>query len=97
MRALIFIHRWLGIPFSLLFAMWFATGIVMHFVPYPNLTERERIEGLAPIGSSTAVQVAEGVNRIPLHHEQDHGKPDGAEDGDHQAGTGAGAALNPRT
>ena len=56
MRALVVVHRWLGIAFCLLFAMWFATGIVMHFVPYPNLTERERVEGLAPIGSSTAVQ-----------------------------------------
>jgi hypothetical protein len=56
MRALVVVHRWLGIAFSLLFAMWFASGIVMHFVPYPNLTERERVEGLAPIGSSTAVQ-----------------------------------------
>jgi uncharacterized iron-regulated membrane protein len=49
MHALIFIHRWLGIPFSLLFAMWFATGIVMHFVPFPTLTEAERIEGLAVV------------------------------------------------
>src|SRR5205085_8600776 len=49
MRALIFIHRWLGIPFSLLFAMWFASGIVMHFVPFPALTEGERFDGLAVI------------------------------------------------
>ena len=49
MRALIFIHRWLGIPYSLLFAMWFATGIVMHFVPFPALTEGERFDGLAMI------------------------------------------------
>jgi hypothetical protein len=29
--------------------MWFATGIVMHFVPFPALTEAERIGGLAPV------------------------------------------------
>jgi hypothetical protein len=29
--------------------MWFATGIVMHFVPFPALTEAERFGGLAPI------------------------------------------------
>jgi PepSY-associated TM region len=49
MRALIFFHRWLGIPFCLLFAMWFATGIVMHFVPFPALTEMERLAGLPPV------------------------------------------------
>lgn len=52
MRALILLHRWLGVSFSLLFAMWFSTGIVMHFVPFPGLTEAERIDGLTPIGPS---------------------------------------------
>jgi uncharacterized iron-regulated membrane protein len=49
MKALVVLHRWLGIGFCLLFAMWFATGIVMHFVPFPALTESERIAGLAPV------------------------------------------------
>ena len=49
MRALILLHRWLGVAFCLLFAMWFASGIVMHFVPFPALTEAERFAGLAPI------------------------------------------------
>jgi uncharacterized iron-regulated membrane protein len=52
MRALILLHRWLGVSFCLLFAMWFATGMVMHFVPFPALTETERIEELAPIDLS---------------------------------------------
>src|SRR5262245_35150705 len=49
MRVLIFIHRWLGIRVCLLFAMWFATGIVIHFVPFPALTEAERIRSLSEI------------------------------------------------
>src|SRR5262245_25513561 len=49
MRALILLHRWLGVAFCLFFAMWFATGIVMHFVPFPALTEAERFGGLAPV------------------------------------------------
>jgi hypothetical protein len=53
MRALVLIHRWLGVAFCLLFGMWFATGVVMHFVPYPSLTEAERIGGLAPIGTGS--------------------------------------------
>jgi hypothetical protein len=39
MRALATLHRWWGVAFCLLFAMWFASGIVMHFVPYPARSE----------------------------------------------------------
>ncbi len=49
MKALILLHRWLGVAFCLLFGMWFASGIVMHFVPFPAFTEAERLAGLAPI------------------------------------------------
>ncbi|WP_308163814.1 hypothetical protein [Bradyrhizobium sp. SRL28] len=52
MAGLILLHRWLGIAFSLLFAMWFATGIVMHFVPFPSLTEAERIADLTPLDTA---------------------------------------------
>jgi hypothetical protein len=52
MGAMVLLHRWLGIAFCLLFAMWFATGIVMHFVPFPSLTEAERFAGLAPVEST---------------------------------------------
>ena len=52
LRAIILLHRWLGISFCLLFAMWFSTGMVMHFVPFPALTEAERIDGLTPIDPS---------------------------------------------
>lgn len=49
MNAIVLLHRWLGIAFCLLFAMWFASGIVMHFVPFPSLTEAERFAGLVPV------------------------------------------------
>jgi hypothetical protein len=52
MKALVILHRWLGVGFCLLFAMWFATGIVMHFVPFPALTESERVTGLMPFDPS---------------------------------------------
>jgi PepSY-associated TM region len=35
LRLLVLLHRWLGVVFCLPMAMWFATGIVMHFVPFP--------------------------------------------------------------
>lgn len=44
--ALFFVHRWLGIGMCLLFAMWFASGIVMMYVEYPELTEAERLGNL---------------------------------------------------
>jgi PepSY-associated TM region len=40
MRLLATLHRWWGVAFCLLFAMWFASGIVMHFVPFPARSER---------------------------------------------------------
>ena len=52
MGGIVLLHRWLGIAFCLLFAMWFATGIVMHFVPFPSLTETERFAGLALVDSA---------------------------------------------
>ncbi len=52
MHVLVVAHRWLGVAFCGLFAMWFVTGIVMHFVPFPALTEIERITGLGPVNSS---------------------------------------------
>lgn len=62
MGAIVLLHRWLGIAFCLLFAMWFATGIVMHFVPFPSLTEAERFAGLAPVDrAETRIAVADAV------------------------------------
>ena len=42
-------HRWLGIGGCLLFVMWFVSGVVMMYVGYPNLTDEERLAGLAPL------------------------------------------------
>lgn len=62
MGAIVLLHRWLGIAFCLLFAMWFASGIVMHFVPFPSLTEAERFAGLAPVERTQPVMaVADAV------------------------------------
>ncbi|MCP3390810.1 PepSY domain-containing protein [Bradyrhizobium sp. CCGB12] len=62
MGAIVLLHRWLGIAFCLLFAMWFASGIVMHFVPFPSLTEAERFAGLVPVDrEETRISVADAV------------------------------------
>lgn len=62
MGAIVLSHRWLGIAFCLLFAMWFASGIVMHFVPFPSLTEAERFAGLVPLERTQPIMdVADAV------------------------------------
>jgi hypothetical protein len=49
MRILTWLHRWWGVLFCLLFAMWFASGIVMHFVPFPSPSDGDRFAALMPI------------------------------------------------
>ncbi|MGY4476925.1 PepSY domain-containing protein [Bradyrhizobium sp. USDA 3364] len=79
-RFLVLIHRWLSIPLCLLFAMWFASGIVMHFVPFPVLTETERFAGLPAIDVSVikhspaeavAASLLKGVTRVRLWQRSD--------------------------
>jgi len=62
--ALILLHRRLGIAFCLLFAMWFASGIVMHFVPYPSFPAADRRAGLAPIDLARVEASALAASRI---------------------------------
>ncbi len=46
-RALILVHRYLGIPLSFLFVVWFVSGIAMIYVGgMPQLSEEERLEHL---------------------------------------------------
>lgn len=42
-------HRWLGILTCLLFAVWFASGIVMIYVGFPRLSDAERRASLPPV------------------------------------------------
>lgn len=49
LRVLTWLHRWWGVAFCLLFAMWFASGIVMHFVPFPVRGDADRFAALLPI------------------------------------------------
>lgn len=42
-------HRWLGIVACLPFVSWFASGLVMSYVGYPELNQRARMQALAPV------------------------------------------------
>jgi hypothetical protein len=67
MRALATVHRWWGVVFCLLFAMWFASGIVMHFVPFPARSEVGRVGGSA-VGGDREIHSEQGALRIAAAH-----------------------------
>src|SRR5262245_37790966 len=64
-RALVLIHRYVGIAVGLLMAMWCLSGIVMMYVPYPRVTEEQRIAGLAPIEWGACCQFGESSSAGP--------------------------------
>lgn len=48
-RWLTWFHRWAGVVLCLLFAMWFASGAILHFVTFPSLSpvdQHERSEAI---------------------------------------------------
>ena len=45
-RALVVLHRYLGVAVGFLMAVWFVSGIVMMYVGFPRLTESERLRAL---------------------------------------------------
>lgn len=49
MRVLVLAHRWLAITTCVLFAVWFASGVVMMYVDFPALSAPERLTGLKRI------------------------------------------------
>lgn len=48
-RALLFVHRYLGIAIGLVMAMWCASGIVMMYVRFPSLDDAARLRALEPM------------------------------------------------
>lgn len=48
-RWLTWFHRWAGVALCLLFAIWFASGAVLHFVSFPSLSAADRHAGSEPI------------------------------------------------
>ena len=52
-RATVAVHRYFGMAVGVLMLMWFATGIVMIYVPYPQLSPAGHLASLAPVPSGT--------------------------------------------
>src|SRR5690606_40817947 len=43
-RSLIFVHRWLGVALSVIFMLWFVSGIVMMYWTFPGVSARDRLQ-----------------------------------------------------
>ena len=74
-RALILTHRYLGIPLSVLFVLWFVTGIAMIYVGgMPSLSAQTRLTHLPSLDvtavrytpSQAAERAASGFGRVAL-------------------------------
>ncbi len=51
-RALIFVHRWLGVALCLVFFVWFVSGIAMMYWDYPRVGPKDRLAHLPPLDTS---------------------------------------------
>ena len=51
---LIYVHRWMGIAFGIVFVVWFISGVAMMYVRMPHLSDAERLGHVAPLDLSTA-------------------------------------------
>lgn len=74
-KNMILWHRWLGVGFSLLFLMWFLSGIVLMYWPYPAVSAGLRVEkgqeidaALVQVGVAEAMAIAgaEKAERVRL-------------------------------
>ena len=65
-RWLTWFHRWAGVVLCLLFAMWFASGAVLHFVGFPALSAHDRHQGSADVNfDQVTVPPSQALAKIP--------------------------------
>jgi hypothetical protein len=68
-RCFYLTHRWLGLGGCGLVLLWFASGFVMMYVPFPALTEAERLAALPAIDAARVRQpppTDAGMQRLRL-------------------------------
>ena len=72
-RMLLLIHRYLGIAFGVIVALWCLSGFVMMYVQYPDLDEREYLAGLPAldttdccVANSEVLALLDGVDEIAI-------------------------------
>lgn len=60
--ALVWFHRWLGVATCLIFALWFASGAVMVFKPFPSLARGEQMALQNPVRlSAVAISPVDAI------------------------------------
>src|SRR5262245_15422219 len=55
-RSTVVLHRYLGIAIGLLMVMWFISGLVMMYVPFPRVADTERMRFQPPISWQACCQ-----------------------------------------
>jgi len=80
-KALIYTHRWLGIALTVVFLIWFVSGIVFMYVGMPVLPAEERLRRMEPLDLAalrvTPAQAAASVGMSPtrVRIAMDAGRP----------------------
>lgn len=65
-RWLFLVHRYLGIAVGLVMALWCLSGFVMMYVQYPEMTGRDRLAALAPLGLEACCELpADALADLP--------------------------------
>ena len=66
-KTLIFVHRWMGVTLCLVFLLWFASGIVMMYWDYPEVSALDRLQHLPPLDASRIrLSLLEAYQRLGL-------------------------------
>jgi hypothetical protein len=68
-KALIYTHRWLGIVLTVVFVIWFVSGIVFMYVGMPTLPAEERLRRMEPLNLAALriapADAAASVDMVP--------------------------------
>lgn len=64
-KALIVLHRWLGVPLCVLFVLWFASGIGMMYWGMPAVSTQDRLDRMPALDpAKIALSPEEAADRI---------------------------------
>jgi hypothetical protein len=67
-RSLIFVHRWLGVALSILFMLWFCSGIVMMYWSFPDISRGDRLKR-APVLNPAQIKLTPEKAWASLHRD----------------------------
>lgn len=72
-KQLAWFHRWLGVVTCIVFALWFASGAILVFQPFPSLPHADQLALEAPVGFASvrvspqqAIRAAGGGDTLRL-------------------------------